>query len=159
MTRTGLICAGAALLALSACGKKDDSGKAEAQRLARRNSCVAAELALSAKERLASLDTMAANSQGTPLESAANASRAFAAAYKAWADSASMAADLADSAAAAGSADDSTRYAQLSAQARPHPATAGTAQANAAAQYNDDVTRALGNPDHPCNKLDQKDES
>jgi hypothetical protein len=138
-----------AALALAACGH--DRSKDAGRELARRNSCVAAELALQAKERLASLDTMMASTQGTPLEQATAASRTYAAAYKAWADAASRAADLADSAATAGSADDSAKYARQSAEARPRPPAAGT-EANAARQYANDVTRALGNPDHPCNK-------
>jgi hypothetical protein len=140
----------AMMLALAACGH--DREKDAQRELARRNSCVAAELALQAKERLASLDTMLASTQGTPLQNATIASRTYAAAYKAWADAASRAADLADSAATADQADDSAKYARQSADARPRRSAAGSTEANAAQQYANDVTRALGNPDHPCNK-------
>lgn len=141
-----------ALLALSACG--ESKARTATRALARRNSCVAAELALDAKERLASLDTARAKAEGTALAQMTEAGYTYAAAYKAWADAASRAADLEDSAVTAPSSADSARYAQESATARPRVAAPGTTEANAALQYSRDVTRALGNPDHPCNKPD-----
>ncbi|HEX8905216.1 MAG TPA: hypothetical protein VF771_10265, partial [Longimicrobiaceae bacterium] len=94
-----------ACAALAACGESKEKKEARAQ--ARRTSCVASELALQAKERLAALDTQVVRMQGTPLEQVSVAGHAFAAVYKAYADASSRAADLADSAAGARSRDDS----------------------------------------------------
>lgn len=146
-----LLCASAA-----ACG--ENQGRAAARQLARRNSCIAAELALDAKERLASLDTAVVASQGTPLEQATVASHVFVTAYKAWADASSRSLDFADSASYARSRQDSVRLAQMAEQARPKAVPAGTVEANAAKSYDADFTRAFGNPDHPCNKPTQADD-
>lgn len=146
-----------ALLALAACG--ESKARKEAQAQARRSSCVAAELALQAKERLASLDTEVVRVQGTPIEQVTRAAHVFAAAYKQYADAASQAADLADSAAWARSGTDSARWAAQSQRAKPAAPQPGVAQ-NAAARYDSDVREALANPDHPCNKAkDGDDES
>jgi len=151
MTNSTLLpAAAAALLLLAACG--EGRGRAASRQLARRNSCIAAELALDAKEKLASLDTALAGAQGGPMEQVTMAGHAFAAAYRQFADAASQSADYADSAAHARSRADSVRFARLSDQSRPRPGAAGTVQGNAVASYNQDVTRAFGNPDHPCNK-------
>jgi hypothetical protein len=154
---TLLPAAAAALLLLAACG--EDRGRVAARQLARRNSCVAAELALDAKERLASLDTAAVRAQGTPMEQVTNAGRAFAAAYRQWADAVSRGADYADSAAFARSRDDSVRFARMAEQSRPRPVDPGTVEGNAAGRFNDDFTRAFGNPDHPCNQPRGRDGS
>jgi hypothetical protein len=134
----------------AACG--EDRGRQAARRLARRNSCIASELALDAKERLAALDTAIVTARGTPLEQATIASHTFVAAYKAWADASSRSADFADSAVYARSRADSTSFARQADQARPRAVPAGTVEANAAASYNADFARAFGNPDHPCNQ-------
>jgi hypothetical protein len=156
MTNSTLLpAAAAALLLLSACG--ENKARAAARQLARRSSCVAAELALDAKERLAALDTAVVTAQGGPMEQVTVAGHTFATAYREWADAASRSADYADSAAFARSREDSLRFARLSEQARIRPGAPGTVQGNAVASYNQVVTRAFGNPDHPCN-LPLKDE-
>jgi hypothetical protein len=153
---TLLPAAAAALLLLAACG--ENQARAAARQLARRNSCVAAELALDAKERLAALDTAVAGAEGGPMQQVTVAGRDFAAAYRQWADAASQSADYADSAAFAGSREDSVRFARLSEQARIRPGAPGTVQGNAVASYNQDVARAFANPDHPCNKPSEDDD-
>jgi hypothetical protein len=150
ITRSTLLPAAAAALLLAACGENE--ARAAARQLARRNSCVAAELALDAKERLAALDTAVVSAQGGPMEQVTVAGHTFAAAYKQWADAAAQSADHADSAAFARSRDDSLRFARLSEQARIRPGAPGTVQGNAVASYNQDVARAFANPDHPCNQ-------
>jgi hypothetical protein len=150
MTKSTLLTASAAaLLLLAACA---DRGKAAARQLARRNSCISAELALDAKERLASLDTAVATAQGTPMEQVTVAGHVFATAYRRWADASSRSADLADSAAFARTPEDAARLSRQSDEARPLPVAHGTVEGNAAASYNQDFTRAFNNPDHPCNK-------
>lgn len=150
-TNPTLLLAAAAALLLAGC---QDRGRAAGRQLARQNSCIAAELALDAKERLAALDTAVATAEGTPMEQVTRAGYTFAAAYRQWADAMSRAADYADSAAHARSRDDSVRFARLSEQARPRAVRQGTVEGNAVASYNQDVSRALTNPDHPCNKPD-----
>jgi hypothetical protein len=139
----------AACAALAACGESE--ARKQAREQARRTACVASELALQAKERVASLDTQVVRMQGSPLEQVTVAGHLFADAYKAYADASSRAADLADSAANARSRDDSVRYAQQSRRALP-PAPNPGVQQNAADRFNGDLREALANPDHPCNK-------
>ena len=150
MTKSTLLtAAAAALLLLAGCA---DKGRAAARQLARRNSCISAELALDAKERLASLDTAVATAEGTPMEQVTVAGHAFAAAYRQWADASARSAALADSAASARTEEDGARLTRESDAARPRPVAHGTVEWNAAASYNQDFTRAFNNPDHPCNK-------
>jgi len=151
ITNPTLLLAAAAALLLAGC---ENRARAAARQLARQNSCIAAELALDAKERLASLDTALVTSEGTPMEQVTRAGHTFAAAYRQWADAMSRTADYADSAAHARSPADSVRFARQSEQARPRSVPPGTVEGNAVASYNQDVTRALANPDHPCNKPD-----
>jgi len=147
-TKPTLLLAAAAALLLAAC---EDRGRAAARQLARQNSCIAAELALDAKERLAALDTALATSAGTPVEQVTQAGHTFATAYREWADAMYRTAELADSAAHARSREDSVRFARQSEEARPRAPRQGV-EGNAVASYNQDVSRALANPDHPCNK-------
>ena len=142
-------------LALAACG--DDPARTQARKIARRNSCVAAELALQAKEKLASLDTASVSAEGGPLQQAVAATRTFAATYRAWADANSRAMDLADSAAFARSRQDSLRLAREAGAARP-TAPRDQVQMNAMRSYTHDFDRAANNPDHPCNRPEDEQE-
>jgi len=151
-TNPPLLLAAAAVLLLAGC---ENRARTAARHLARQNSCIAAELALDAKERLAALDTAVATSEGTPMEQVTRAGHTFATAYRQWADGMSRTAELADSAAHARSKEDSVRLARQSEQARPRAPQPGTVEGNAVASYNQDVSRALANPDHPCNKLER----
>jgi hypothetical protein len=150
-TKTLRIAALAApLLLAAACGESRE--RVAARNTARRSSCLAAELALDAKERQAALDTAVAGAEGTPLEQATVASHAFVTAYRGWADATAASADYADSASHARSQEDSVRWARMSVQARPKPVPRGTVGGNAAESYNQDFARRFSNPDHPCNK-------
>jgi hypothetical protein len=148
-TNPVLLLAAAAALLLAAC---ENRGRTAARQLARQSSCIAAELSLDAKERLAALDTAVATAEGTPMEQVTRAGHTFATAYRQWADAMFRTAELADSAAYARSREDSVRFARQSEQARPRAPQQGV-EGNAVASYNQDVSRALANPDHPCNKL------
>ena len=145
-----IVALAAPLLLAAACGENKE--RVAARNMARRSSCLAAELALDAKERQAALDTAVAGAEGTPLEQATLASHAFVTAYRTWADATVISADAADSAVHARSQEDSLRWARTSAQARPRPAARGTLEGNAAESYNQDFARRFSNPDHPCNK-------
>lgn len=144
----------AAAAVAAACG--ESPARKAAREQARRNSCVAAELALSAKERVARLDTQLVAAQGSPMLGVLQASYQFASAYHQYADAFSRAADLADSAAFARSKGDSTQYAQQAQRIRPTFPTAGTVQGNAAARFASDMQTAEANPDHPCNQTDEE---
>jgi hypothetical protein len=143
-----------AAAAATACG--ESQARKASRQLARRNSCVAAELALSAKERAAKLDTQLVAAQGTPLQSVLQASAQFSAAYQQYAQAFSRSADLADSAAYARAERDSVELARQAAQAKPALPLVGSVEGNAAARFSADMQEALNNPDHPCNKLDEE---
>ncbi|HET7228461.1 MAG TPA: hypothetical protein VFJ16_00530 [Longimicrobium sp.] len=147
----------AAAAVTAACG--ESPAKKAAREQARRNSCVAAELALSGKERAARLDTQLVAVQGSPMANVVQASAQFAEAYQAYAEAFSRSADLADSAAFAKSKDDSTNLARQAQQARPPVAPAGTVQGNAANRFATDMQMAANNPDHPCNRKNEDEDS
>ncbi len=145
----------AAAAVTAACGESPARKVARDQ--ARRTSCVAAELALASKERLARLDTQMVATQGTALQQVLQATHQFAAAYHGYATAYSRSADLADSAAFAKAREDSTRLAQQSQSAQPAFPTPNTVQANAANRFTTDMQNALANPDHPCNQREEED--
>jgi len=145
----------AAAAAAAACG--ESPARKAAREQARRNSCVAAELALSAKERVARLDTQLVANQESPMLGVLRASYQFASAYREYAEAYSRSADLADSAAFAGSRRDSATYAQQAQRVRPLLPPAGSVQGNAANRFSTDMQAAEANPDHPCNQKDQEE--
>lgn len=146
-----------AAAAVTACG--ESAARKAAREQARRNSCVAAELALSAKERVARLDTQLVANQQSPMLGVLQASYQFASAYKEYAEAYSRSADLADSAAFARSRGDSTNLAQQAQRARPALPPAGSVPGNAANRFTSDMQAAEANPDHPCNQKDDGDDS
>jgi hypothetical protein len=145
-----------AALALAAC-ERESPEKRAARQVTARTRCVAEELALQAKERLATLDTVLANARGTPMEQMAASTYSFAFALRQHADAAARSAALMDSAMAVRSAEDSTRLANAAMQARPGAAAPGSVEANVAARYTREISAALGNPNHPCNKTEEEE--
>lgn len=143
----------AAAAATAACGESPERRAARDQ--ARRTSCVAAELALTAKERLARLDTQMVVTQNSPMHQVLQASHQFASSYHTYAEGYSRSANLADSAAFAGSKEEAARLEQQAQATRPPLPAAGTVQANAAGRFTTDMQNALANPDHPCNKREE----
>ena len=146
-----LIAASAAALALllAACGEK---GETPEQREVRRAACIADELALSARVRLANLDTAVAQARGTPLEAVTSAGYEFARAYAEHANRVARETAYLDSAAHAPEKEDSTRFAQQAAGLRTRAPAAGSVESNAIERWREDYVVASGNPDHPCNK-------
>ena len=142
------VLAAALLLFLAACREEGESPE---QREARRAACIADELALQGKERLASLDTALARARGTPLEQVTVAGHAFAATYAAFANRRLAEAANLDSAAHAREPEDSARFARAAAPFRDPAPAPGTVQGNVAERWRSDFTAAAGNPDHPCN--------
>ena len=135
-----------AFLALAAC-TGDDPAKAAQRANAHRAACVAEELTIQANTKVASLDTLRTNAAGGFVEQI----YPFARAYYEYARARERQTALVDSAAAAESGEDSTRFAGLAATAAP-PRPSGNVQENAARGYERDHARALANPDHPCNQ-------
>lgn len=140
-----------AAVALAACDREPPE-KAAARQVTARTVCVAEELALQAKERLASLDTVLARARGTPMEATVAAGYQFAFALRQHADAAVRSAALLDSAMNAPAAADSARYAGLAVRARPAAADTGSVEANAATRFRSEMAAALSNPYHPCNR-------
>ncbi len=137
-----------AALALAACGGADDSARDARRATARRQSCVAVELAVRANTNLSALDTLRAGPAPGLVETLYPYQRAYFDYAKlrerqtAWADS------------AASSEADSARYAGEIARSMPQPPAPGTPQANAAATYERDFAAVMSNPDHPCNRAE-----
>jgi fructoselysine-6-P-deglycase FrlB-like protein len=153
-----LILPAVVLLAVVAAACGESAERKAAKDLARRNSCVAAELALTAKERVARLDTQVVVTQGGPFERITVAGREFAASYKTFADAFSRSADYADSAAFARSRADSLRFARMADSVRPVVSPAAGMERNSAVRFTEDMRVALSNPDHPCNQPKDPDE-
>lgn len=145
-----LALAAALILAAAACGGESPERQA-ARRDARRAACVAEELRIRARDRLAKLDTAVATNEGTPLESVTFSAHRFAAAYQTAVDN--HARDLAfrDSALRVEAKEDSTRFAAEAARWRLPTAAAGSVEANAQERLQADMAEALANPNHPCN--------
>lgn len=141
----------APVLLLAAC-ERESPEKRAARRDARRTACIADELALQAKERLAYMDTALARARGTPVEALSAATYQFAFVMKAHADSALKTAAYQDSALSARSREDSARYAGMAARARPPAPAPGSVEANVAQRYDEELAAAFGNPAHPCNQ-------
>ncbi|HEX8695561.1 MAG TPA: hypothetical protein VF746_24320 [Longimicrobium sp.] len=143
---------------LAACGRESPEKRA-ARRDAHRTACIAEELALQAKERLAYMDTALARSRGTAVEAISAASFRFAFAMKDYADAALKTVAYQDSALAARSREDSVRYAGLATRSRPPAPAARSVEANAAQRYEEELAAAFGNPAHPCNQEGEEGES
>lgn len=134
-----------ALAALAAC-QGEDPARAERRAGAARAACVGGELAVQAGNRLAAVDTLAAN--GNPLTATLFP---FARGYHDYAKLRERQLALLDSAATAGSTEDSTELATRAAAGDPGRGRPGTPEANAAEAYDRDFASAMGNPSHPCN--------
>ncbi|MDB4948124.1 MAG: hypothetical protein JWM27_773 [Gemmatimonadetes bacterium] len=156
MPRHALAAALLAALLLPACGSVETPEHRAARKEARRDACVATELLIHSHDRARSLGEYASDG---PLAGVLRASAAFAAAYDQYAQARSAQLAFQDSALTAGSAADSARYASQAALAKDPPAMPGTVQATARERWADDFAASKANPDHPCNKPDDGDES
>ena len=156
MPRRTLLSAAAFLLLAAACGER---GETPEQRETRRAACIADELALQAKVRLANLDTALAQARGTPLENVTVSGHTFATAYAAFANRRLGETANMDSAARAANKADSVRYAGKAEPFRDARFAPGSVEANAADRWLQDFTAAAGNPDHPCNRAADEAES
>jgi hypothetical protein len=137
-----------AALTLAACGDREDPAKAAQRTASRRAACVAEELAIQANTKVSSLDTMRTRMPDSFVAQVFP----FAQAYFDYAKLRERQAAWTDSAVAATSKADSTRYAGQAARTAPGRGRPGSIEANAAQSYDRDFIMAMNNPDHPCNQ-------
>lgn len=137
---------------LAACDREPDESpqRHEARVAASRNACVAEELAIRARERLASLDTIAALSGG--VGGMMRAPHEYATVGWNFAELRMRALAYADSALSADTPADSTRYARRGAQFVTRPAEPGTVDANVAAEWRRNFEATRADPRHYCNQ-------
>ena len=152
----------AALLAalLSACGER---GLTEEQRQARRNArldaCIAEAISISARSRLATLDTLLAQSQARGnVPAVVSAPHKFAQVYATFADLRAHETAYRDSAYHAASKEDSTRFESMAASFRVNRPSPESLEENVIRDYARDFAAARGNPDHGCNHLVAQEE-
>lgn len=139
-----------ALALLTACDAEDPQ-RAAARTAARRDRCIAEELAVQAGTQIATMDTL--SSGGSAI---VNLMLPFARAFYDFAKARERELALMDSALAATSATDSAELAGRAARARPR-APASEVEVNAAQDYQRRFAEALGNPNHPCNTVGEEE--
>lgn len=144
------------LPALAACQRETPAQRA-AREAARRDACIAGELAIAARNRFASMDDMMRNAQAgdSPLATAMQGPYSFARALNDYAQTRRSALALEDSAANARSAEDSARFVEEGRRFQMAAPAPGTLEGNVAARWAEDFTVARRNPDHPCNKPEE----
>jgi len=138
-----------ALLAACEGGSGESPERREARVAAARNSCVAEELTIRARENLASLDTLAAASGG--IAPGMQAVYEYAAVYRNFAEMRSSALAYVDSAVSARTPADSTRFARRAEQFVVRPGQPGTLDGNVAQEWQRSFTRTRTDPAHYCN--------
>lgn len=139
-------------LALAACGRDagEDPERREMRVAAARNACVAEELAIRARENLASLDTLAAASGG--VQGPMQAAYTYAQVYRNLAELRHSSMAYMDSAASARTPADSARYVRRAEQFSVRAAEPGTVDANVADAWQRGFAEARRNPEHYCNQ-------
>ncbi|HEV2149310.1 MAG TPA: hypothetical protein VGR37_18045 [Longimicrobiaceae bacterium] len=139
-------------LVLAACGRDagEDRERRETRVAASRNACVAEELAIRARENLASLDTIAA--MGGGVEGPMRAAYTYAQVYRNLAELRHSSMAYVDSALGAPTPADSARYMQRAAQFSVRAPEPETVDANVAAEWRRNFATTRGNPEHYCNQ-------
>ena len=130
---------------IAACGR-ESAERLAARQSAHRDWCIAEELAVQSNAQISKLDTIGGDS-ASPVNAVIYP---FARAYFDFAKARERQMALLDSALSAGSAQDSARFAQRSAEAGPRTPS-NPVEANAAHDYERHFAAAMGNPAHPCN--------
>jgi hypothetical protein len=149
MHRHTLAAAVTAAVLLAGCGRVETPERRAARREAKRDACVATELLIHSHGTARELGEF---SQAGPLANVLRASNAFAGAYDQYAQARAAQLTYLDSASAAGSDGDSTRYAAEAAKRAAPAPQPGTVDESARKRYASDFAAARANPDHPCNK-------
>ena len=154
MYRILLFAASLAVL-LSACG---DRGPTPQQRQVRRDArldaCIAEALAMNARSRLATLDSLLAQSQSRgSVPALVSAPHKFAQVYATFADLRAHETAYRDSAYNAPSKEDSTRYERMALDFRVTRPSPESLEENVIRDYIRDFASSRNNPDHGCNHL------
>lgn len=131
---------------------RPDPAREAARREAFVATCVAEELVLRARENVRDLEGLAGPDSSGPLGRTGRAAAAFAGAYRDYAEARFAAAVYADSAANAGSAADSARFAARGQGYALSPPEPGTMEANVDRAYARNAAELRANPNHPCNR-------
>lgn len=138
-------------LAAPACGRDgEDPMRRTARHAAARDACIAEDLALTGREQVANLDTLAARSGGAQGPMAGI--YAYAQAYRDYAELRGQAFAYMDSALSARTPADSTRYAKKAETFMARPPAPRTVEANVAEEYAREFAARLNNPGHYCNR-------
>lgn len=141
----------------AACGRDGPTPEQrEARNDARIVSCIAEELQARGRMRLAQLDTMMAQSGVSA--SAARAPHTFAQVYATLAEVRAHETAYLDSAVHAEARADSVRFDSISGTFRVQEPSPGSVEENVRRSYMRDFAAARLNPDHPCNRLVERDE-
>jgi hypothetical protein len=159
MYRILLFAASLAVL-LSACG---DRGPTPQQRQVRRDArldaCIAEALAMNARSRLATLDSLLAQSQARgSVPSLVSAPHKFAQVYATYADLRAHETAYRDSAYNASSKEDSTRYEKQALEFRVNRPSPESLEENVIRDYGRDFVGSRANPEHGCNHLVRQQE-
>ena len=150
-----LLAAAALAATLSACGDRGPTPQQQqTRREARLDACIAEALSIHARSRLATLDSLLAQSQsrGT-VNSLVTAPHKFAQVYATYADLRAHETAYRDSAYNAPSKDDSTRYERMAAEFRVNRPSPESLEENVIRDYGRDFLVSRANPDHGCNHL------
>lgn len=138
-------------LLLPACEREsEDPAPREASRAAARDACVAEDLVIEAREKLAALQPP--DGEGGEVPGVPGAARAYARVYREYAEVQTARLALADSTARARSPADSAHYARKAAAYSLSPPEPGTVEANVAQAYARDFNAIRANPAHFCNQ-------
>lgn len=145
------------LSAGTAAGCSDAAERSAARDISRRNVCIAEELHITARGRLADLDDIIAKTPASPLQGVNSAAREFASATEQHASRRASELAMTDSAIAVRSAEDSARLAAEAARLRVAGGGGSPLQQNVASQYEREFNAAAANPAHPCNQENRSD--
>lgn len=155
-----LFLAAALAVSLSACGDRGPTPEQQqARREARLDACIAEALSIHARSRLATLDSLLAQSQARgSVPALVSAPHKFAQVYATYADLRAHETAYRDSAYNADSKEDSTRYEGMAASFRVNRPSPESLEENVVRDYLRDFAASRRNPDHGCNHLVREEE-
>ncbi|HEX2208524.1 MAG TPA: hypothetical protein VHG93_12635 [Longimicrobium sp.] len=154
-----LLLAATLAVSLSACGRDLTPEQKQARRTARLDACIAEALSINARTRLATLDSLLAQSQARgSVPALVSAPHKFAQVYATFADLKAHETAYRDSAYNATSKEDSTRYEEMAASFRVNRPSPESLEENVIRDYGRDFLASRANPDHGCNHLVREEE-
>lgn len=150
-----LVLAATLAVLLSACGDREPTPQQQqARREARLNACIAEALSIHARRRLATLDSLLAQSQQRgSVPALVSAPHKFAQVYATYADLRAHETAYRDSAYNATSKEDSTRFEEMASSFSVNRPSPESLEENVMRDYLRDFVSSRRNPDHGCNHL------